>query len=97
MLLEVIFRQEGGLQMRTLVTAILITMLACAAVAQNLDDKARPLSPAATKGSAAMPQAPIGHRQPTEKNLPPHIRKDETTGNGVRDPLGPLPQLCKGC
>jgi len=83
--------------MRALATAILIAMLACAAVAQNLDDKARPLSPSATNGTATAPQAPIGHRQPTQKNLPPQIQKDETTGSGVHDPLGPLPQLCKGC
>ena len=83
--------------MRALATAILIAMLACAAVAQNLDDKARPLSPPAANDSATGPQAPVGHRQPTQSNLPPQVRQKETTGSGVRDPLGPLPQLCKGC
>lgn len=83
--------------MRALLAAILVAMLACAAVAQNFDDRARPLSPPATNGAATVPKAPIGHRQPTEKNLPPQVRKDETTGSGEHDPLGPLPQLCKGC
>jgi len=82
--------------MRALVIGIFIAMLACAAVAQNMDDRARPLSPSTTNGAAA-PQAPVGHRQPTEKNLPPQVRKDETTGSGVRDPLGPIPDICKGC
>ena len=83
--------------MRALIIGIFVAMLACAAVAQNTDDRARPLSPSTTNGATAAPQAPTGHRQPTEKNLPPQVRKEETTGSAVRDPLGPIPNICKGC
>ncbi len=83
--------------MRALITGILIAMLACAAVAQTMDNKLRPPAPPTTNGAAALPQAPVGHRQPTEKNLPPRVRQEETDGRATVDPLGPLPQLCKGC
>ena len=39
-----------------------------------------------------------GHRQPTQSTLPPSVRKDEdTTGRGVVDDLGPVPQICRNC
>jgi len=49
-------------------------------------------------GTRVTPQAPVGHRQPTQGTLPPDVRKDEdTTGRGVVDQLGPIPQICKNC
>lgn len=57
-----------------------------------------PLPPASAPGAMAIPQAPVGHRQPTQSTLPPSVRKDEdTTGRGVVDDLGPVPQICRNC
>jgi hypothetical protein len=57
-----------------------------------------PLPPASAPGATAIPQAPVGHRQPTQSTLPPSVRKDEdTTGRGVVDDLGPVPQICRNC
>jgi hypothetical protein len=84
--------------MRGLMIAIFVAMLGCAAVAQNMDDRARQ-SPAPANAAAApvQPTAPVGHRQPTESSIPDQVRKDETTGSGSVDPLGPLPQICNRC
>jgi hypothetical protein len=55
-----------------------------------------PPSPPSAAGS--VPQAPVGHRQPTQGSLPPSVRKDEgTTGRRAVDDLGPVPQICKNC
>jgi hypothetical protein len=35
-----------------------------------------PLSPS-TSGASGIPQAPVGHRQPTMRDLPPEIRRQE--------------------
>lgn len=53
---------------------------------------------AAASGTAARTVAPTGHRQPTERSLPPAVRKREnTTGRGVPHPFGPLPKICTDC
>jgi len=55
--------------------------------------------PPATDGRAAIPQAPIGHRQPTQRDVTP---------GGLRQPTEPLerplindsyqpPSICRGC
>jgi hypothetical protein len=43
-------------------------------------------------------EAPIGHRQPTQKDLGPDTTRNEESDNGraVRD-FGPLPSICRGC
>jgi hypothetical protein len=58
----------------------------------------QPQTPA-TDGRAAIPQAPIGHRQPTQRDVTP---------GGLRQPTEPLerplindsyqpPSICRGC
>ena len=50
----------------------------------------------ATSGAAVRPRAPTGHRQPTQKDLPPATQKDESAPRAV-DPLGPIPNICNPC
>ena len=84
--------------MRALAIAIFVAMLGCAAVAQISDNRGQPQSPPVPPARAdTIPQAPAGHRQPTERDLSPQIRHDETTGQGSADPLGPLPKICRNC
>ncbi|HZP71503.1 MAG TPA: hypothetical protein VFB29_16325, partial [Pseudolabrys sp.] len=49
--------------------------------------------PSASKG---IPQAPVGHRQPTQRSLPPAVRKEEDATK-PSDPLGPIPNICRNC
>ena len=54
--------------------------------------------PAATEGRGAIPQAPVGHRQPTQRDLPPDVqRREQPEGQPqVRDSYQP-PSICRGC
>jgi hypothetical protein len=45
----------------------------------------------------AVPQAPVGHRQPTQSTLPPAVRKEEDSTRRAVDDLGPVPKICKNC
>jgi hypothetical protein len=53
----------------------------------------------ATEG-AAVPQAPIGHRQPSLRSLPPDLQREQQLGGPSRapsrDPAQP-PSICRGC
>lgn len=42
-------------------------------------------------------QAPVGHHQPNRQSVPPAVQREESSGQRVDDPLGPLPQLCRDC
>jgi hypothetical protein len=86
------------MSMRAIISAVLLSLLAGAAVAQNAVDTVRPQSQPPDRG--VRQEAPVGHRQPTERSLPPGVRKNEDTvgeGRGVEDPFGPLPNICRGC
>ena len=97
--------------MRAITIAVLISILAGAsAVAQRA--AAQSAAPPAgnslpvqrqwptTSGMGTVPEAPIGHRQPTQSDLPPNIRKqeDSTGAEGrVVDPFAGVPNICDGC
>jgi hypothetical protein len=87
--------------MREMITAIPVLVLlspVAAAQGQGNSTGGTPTPPASTVGTVAIPQAPVGHRQPTQGTLPPSVRKDEgTTGRGVVDDLGPIPKICRNC
>jgi len=55
----------------------------------------------ATTGFGTVPQAPVGHRQPTIGSLPPSVRRDEDSTTGARDravdPFAGVPNICNGC
>jgi hypothetical protein len=67
--------------------------------AQNLPAAPAPPSPPpATEGRGPVPQAPVGHRQPTQRDLPPDVlRREQPEGQPqVRDSYQP-PSICRGC
>jgi hypothetical protein len=59
---------------------------------------ALPSPPPATEGRGPVPQAPVGHRQPTQRDLPPDVsRREQAEGQPqVRDSYQP-PSICRGC
>src|SRR5262245_29412527 len=89
--------------MREIVTAIpVLVLLSLVSAAQGQDRDLTvqtPTPPPSAGGTMGIPQAPVGHRQPTQGSLPPSVRKDEdtTTGRGAVDDLGPLPKICRNC
>ena len=88
--------------MREIVTAIpVLVLLSLVAAAQGQDRDSTvqtPPPPPSAGGTSGVPQAPVGHRQPTQSTLPPAVRKDEdTTGRATVDELGPLPKICRNC
>jgi hypothetical protein len=60
-----------------------------------------PLQGPSTRGAAGIPQAPVGHRQPTIRDLPPEIRREEQSPvqspapaqRGIDQDL----RICSGC
>jgi hypothetical protein len=54
--------------------------------------------PSVTEGRGPIPQAPIGHRQPTQKDLPVDVqRRERSEGQpAVKDSYQP-PSICRGC
>ena len=92
--------RERVAPMRAMTIAIPATIfLNIAAVAQ--DQGRQPpnrMTPPLGSAGTASPQAPVGHRQPTERSLPPGVRKEEdSTRRQEVDPLGPIPKICKNC
>jgi hypothetical protein len=90
--------------MRAIAIAVFIAMLACEAAAQNASPPATGTPPTAdrrlTNGMGSIWQAPVGHRQPTLRDLPLRVRRDErsvSNGQGVLNPLGAAPSICSGC
>jgi hypothetical protein len=90
--------------MRAITIAIFIAMLAGAAAAQDASPPATGTPPKAdrplTNGMGSIWQAPVGHRQPTLRDLPPSVRRDErsvSNGQGVINPLGAVPSICSVC
>ncbi len=93
--------RERQAPMRAMTVAIPLFLASLPAAAQDqskgLPGQTAPSSPAPMTGTA-VPQAPVGHRQPTQSTLPPAVRKEEdTTGRRPADDLGPIPQICKNC
>jgi len=86
--------------MRATTIAIPISILlnfAASAQDQSRPSRSGPMPPPASAGTTT-PQAPASHRQPTERTLPPAVRKEEdSTKRQEVDPLGPIPSICKNC
>jgi hypothetical protein len=78
------------------VTVSILLNVAAEAQDQRRDSPDRPSStPPASAGPA--PQAPVGHRQPTQRSIPPAVRKEEDAAGKPPDPLGPIRNICKNC
>jgi len=87
--------------MRAVLIAAVFASFATAAAAQSGGPSPTPMPPAkppapATTGTGTPPEAPVGHRQPTQRDLPPHVRQNEAAP-AAPDPLGPLPKICRDC
>ena len=78
------------------IPASILLNVAAAAQDQGRQQPGRMTQPPASAGTA-VPQAPVGHRQPTERSLPPGVRKEEETTGRQPDPLGPIPKICTNC
>lgn len=76
-------------------SASILLSIAAAAQDQSKDSPGR-VPPPASAGKK-IPQAPVGHRQPTQRSLPPAVRKEEDAAVKPPDPLGPIPSICKNC
>jgi hypothetical protein len=92
--------RERVAPMRAMTIAIPASILLnIAAMAQDQDQgrqaPGRTMPPPGSAGTAT-PQAPVGHRQPTERSLPPSVRKEEDAKRQP-DPLGPIPKICTNC
>ena len=48
-------------------------------------------------GRNGVPAGAGRSRQPTERSLPPSVRKEEDSKRRGADPLGPLPKICTNC
>ena len=92
--------RERVAPMRAMTIAIpasILLNIAAAAQDQGRQSPSRTMPPPGSAGTAS-PQAPVGHRQPTERSLPPSVRKEEgSTKRQETDPLGPLPKICTNC
>jgi hypothetical protein len=83
--------------MRAIIIAVFIAILPSVVLAQSAQTPANPERPLTTNGMASVPQAPIGHRQPTERDLPPSVRHEENAAlPGRLEPPG-VPKICQGC
>jgi hypothetical protein len=89
-----------------LIFVVIFTILAGGALAQERPPPPTPGQPS-TDGSAAIPRAPTGHRQPRMSDLPPDVAEQQrpagqpdsggqpraTRGSGIDPPL----RICRGC
>jgi hypothetical protein len=88
--------------MRTMTIAIPLSILMSVAAAAQEQRKSStsptpPSPPATAPGQTGIPQAPVGHRQPTQSTLPPAVRREEDSARREPDPLGPIPNICRNC
>jgi hypothetical protein len=88
--------------MRPMTIAIPLSILMSVAAAAQ--EQRKPLAsptpsppPTTTPGQTGTPQAPVGHRQPTQSTLPPAVRQEEDSARREPDPLGPVPNICRNC
>jgi hypothetical protein len=77
------------------IPALILLNMTAAAQDQGRQSPSRTMPPPGSAGTAT-PQAPVGHRQPTERSLPPSVRKEEDSKKQP-DPLGPIPSICRNC
>jgi hypothetical protein len=89
-----------------LISVVVFTISASGALAQERPPPPTP-GPPSTDGSAAIPRAPTGHRQPRMSDLPPDVAEQQrpaeqqgsTAQSGATRGSGIDPQLriCRGC
>jgi hypothetical protein len=91
-------RKVGPMRAMTIAIPLLALLSPAAAQDQGRNPTGGTLTPPPPSTAGSAPQAPVGHRQPTQGGLPPSVRKEEdTTGRRAVDDLGPVPQICRNC
>jgi parvulin-like peptidyl-prolyl isomerase len=89
----------------TAMAAVGLAMIASGALAQGTQSPS-PSQPATegrstTEGAPVIPRAPIGHRQPTLKDLPPDMAQRQLSDEPLERPaakgIDPVPRICRGC
>jgi len=95
--------------MRTMATTVLTAVLVGAALvgaglagpacAQTSSAPSQTFSPSTTDGQSTVPEAPVGHRQPTIQDLPAAVRRDERgdVSTPYQRKLDQEMQICRGC
>ena len=79
------------------IAASILLNIAAAAQDKGREPPGRMTQPPSASAGTDAPQAPVGHRQPTQRSVPPAVRKEEDSAGRQPDPLGPIPQICKNC
>jgi len=90
--------RERVAPMRAMTIAIpasILINIAAMAQDQGRQSPGWTMPPPGSAGTTTL-QAPVGHRQPTERSLPPSVRKEEDARQQP-DPLGPIPKICTNC
>jgi hypothetical protein len=92
--------------MRSTATAVVgLAMIASGALAQGTQSPSPP-QPATegrstSEGAPVTPRAPVGHRQPTMKDLPPDVARRQLSDEPLEPPaakgIDPVPRICRGC
>jgi hypothetical protein len=73
------------------------------ALAQNIPSTAPNISPTlpqsspSTEERSSIPRAPIGHRQPTPKDLPPDVLNREQSDKSSGPMIVQPPSICRNC
>jgi hypothetical protein len=68
--------------------------------AQVSPSPSQTFSPPSTDGRSTIPEAPVGHRQPTMRDLPPAVLREERSGDlptSYERKLDRELQICRGC
>ena len=82
--------------MRPIIYALIVIGLSgSSALAQKNTSQPPPPDLSTTQGPAR--QAPVGHRQPTAKDLPPDVLQNEQKATPRDKKEDKSPTICKGC
>jgi hypothetical protein len=76
---------------RVIYAVVLIAALSGEALAQNKTDQAP------SSKNVAERQAPVGHRQPTKKSLPPNVWQNEQEISSGNQKFDRTLIICRGC
>ena len=81
--------------MRVILIILAAALMATDAAAQQ---QSAPSTSPTTQGMATRPQAPVGHRQPRMKDLPPDLARKERSGQPAEQhSIDEDLRICRGC
>jgi hypothetical protein len=90
--------QSHWRRIRTAIWSASITVALCSggAMAASAQSSGAPLLDSQHPDAAPMP-APVGHRQPQQKDLPPRVSRDEGAITAGQRTLDRSLDICRGC